>query len=124
MRWAKKLLTDPKILGLITCSRIALTMWEGVEKKQWSFLSPPWLLRDKGLSLSNPAHSPHALILLGTRTGKYTVILDKLPEMDEAGVDQGVYNEDMAVAIVDEVEVNKLNHRHWTCVGPIGLKEW
>jgi len=44
--------------------------------------------------------------------------------MNDAGVDQGVYNEDMAVAIVDEVEANKLIHRHWTCVGPIGLKQW
>jgi hypothetical protein len=28
----------------------------------------------------------------------------------------------MAVAIVDEVENNKLNHKHWTCTGPVGLK--
>ena len=73
---------------------------------------------------SNPTDPLHTLILLGIRTGKYSVILDKLPQMDDAGVDQGVYNEDMAVAIVDEVEANKLNHRHWTFVGPIGLKQW
>lgn len=42
----------------------------------------------------------------------------------ECGIDNGIYNEDMAVAIVDEVENNKLNHKHWTCTGPIGLKEW
>lgn len=25
-------------------------MWEGVQETKWSFLSPPWQLRDKGKS--------------------------------------------------------------------------
>ncbi|KAJ0386906.1 hypothetical protein COL922a_003382 [Colletotrichum nupharicola] len=36
----------------------------------------------------------------------------------------GIYNEDMAVAIADEVENNKLAYNHWSCVGPIGLGKW
>lgn len=42
----------------------------------------------------------------------------------EPGIRNGIYNEDMAVAIVDEVESIKLIHKHWTCTGPVGLKEW
>jgi hypothetical protein len=48
LRTGKNTLTDPDALGLILCSRIALTMWEGVRETKWSFLSPPWQLRDKG----------------------------------------------------------------------------
>lgn len=57
------------------------------------------------------------------RTAKYEVFLDNLPP-DKDGEQQGIYNEDMAVAIVDEVENNKLNHQHWTCSGPINLGRW
>jgi hypothetical protein len=31
---------------------MALIMWEGVTDKKWSFLSPPGLLRDKGMQLA------------------------------------------------------------------------
>ena len=48
LRSAKAMLTDIDTIGLIFCSRVALTMWEGVRETQWSFLSPPWQLRDKG----------------------------------------------------------------------------
>lgn len=51
LRTAKATLTNPDALGLILCSRAALTMWEGVKDVQWSFLSPPWQLRDKGESI-------------------------------------------------------------------------
>lgn len=40
------------------------------------------------------------------------------------GIDEGIYNEDMAVAIVDECENDELSYQHWTCTGPIDLKEW
>lgn len=60
----------------------------------------------------------------GIRTGEYVVHVDDTMGSAECGIDNGIYNEDMAVAIVDEVENNKLNHKHWTCTGPIGLKEW
>lgn len=51
---AKKNLTNPTTVGLIFCSRAALTMWEGVQETKWSFLSPPWQLRDKGNLKINP----------------------------------------------------------------------
>lgn len=63
------------------------------------------------------------IIYLGIRTGKYEVKLDIIPK-DSSGEYLGIYNEDMAVAIVDEVESSKLVHKHWTCVGEIGLKGW
>ncbi|KAJ5588513.1 hypothetical protein N7537_011191 [Penicillium hordei] len=107
LRTGKTTLTDPDALGLIFCSRVALTMWEGVKEIQWSFLSPPWQLRDKGI-----------------RTGQYELLVDDSAGSAEAGIHNGIYNEDMAVAIVDEVENNKLTHKHWTCTGPVGLKEW
>jgi hypothetical protein len=59
----------------------------------------------------------------GVRTGKYSITLDQYP-LDENGVHLGIYNEDMAVAIVDEVEQNKLNHKHWCPSGEIGLGKW
>ncbi|OJJ57274.1 hypothetical protein ASPSYDRAFT_179825 [Aspergillus sydowii CBS 593.65] len=104
---ARKFLTDPTATGLILCSRAALTMWEGVRETSWSFLSPPWQLREKGI-----------------RTGKYEAFVDDGTGSAQPGIENGIYNEDMAVAIVDEVENNALNHKHWTCTGPIGLKEW
>ncbi|KAJ5745722.1 hypothetical protein N7520_010904 [Penicillium odoratum] len=107
-KWARGNIETPGYaVGLILCSRAALTMWEGVQDTPWSFLSPPWQLRDKGI-----------------RTGKYEVYVDDSAGSAEIGIDEGVYNEDMAVAIVDEIEHNKLNHKHWTCTGPVGLKEW
>ncbi|KAF4120102.1 hypothetical protein GMORB2_3513 [Geosmithia morbida] len=107
LRTAEDKLTDPYTIGLIMCSRMALTMWEGVRDTPWSFLSPPWQLRDKGI-----------------RTGNYEVHVDDACGSAEDGIHGGIYNEDMAVAIADEVENNRLNHKHWTCTGPIGLKEW
>ncbi|OJJ82476.1 uncharacterized protein ASPGLDRAFT_67929 [Aspergillus glaucus CBS 516.65] len=104
---AKQILTNPDTVGLIFCSRVTLSMWEGVKDIQWSFLSPPWQLRDKGL-----------------RTGKYEVLVDDSAGSAEPAINNGIYNEDMAVAIVDEVENKKLTHKHWTCTGPVGLKEW
>lgn len=38
---SRQTLTSPDALGLITCSRAALSVWEGVKDIQWSFLSPP-----------------------------------------------------------------------------------
>jgi len=101
------MLTGPDVKGLILGSRLALRLWEGVRDKKWSFLSPPWLLRDKGI-----------------RTGKYTLYVDTPEEPAYQGIDEGIYNEDMAVAIVDECENDNLAYQHWTCTGQIDLKEW
>ena len=106
---AKKFMTRPTIVGLILESRVALHLYEGITTKSWSFLSPPWLLRDKGI-----------------RTGRYQAYVDSHAPGTPAhvGIGKGIYNEDMAVAIVDEVETNKFAFCHWTCTGTIDLKEW
>lgn len=57
-------------------------------------------------------------------TGQYNLFVDDSAGSAEAGIHNGIYNEDMAVAIVDEVENKKLIHKHWTCTGPVSLKEW
>ncbi|KAF9875929.1 nad-dependent epimerase dehydratase [Colletotrichum karsti] len=107
LAWVKSALTNRHNLGLITGSRMAFTMWNGVKDKSWSFLSPPGLLRDKGV-----------------RTGEYKVFVDSPEDPAVEAANGGIYNEDMAVAVVDEVENNKLAYQHWSCTGPIGLREW
>lgn len=119
-------MVDRRMQGLITGSRIALDMWLGVRDKKWSFLSPPGLLRDKGklpklrgVSWFGARESNHEL---GIRTGEYKVYIDSKETPAEAAVDGGIYNEDMAVAIVDEVEKGELTYKHWSCTGPIDVK--
>lgn len=51
--------------------------------------------------------------LPGIRTGKIYA-----PHLEG-----GTHNEDMAVAIVDEIENRKLAFKHWSCTGTVGLKE-
>jgi hypothetical protein len=50
--------------------------------------------------------------------------IDTPEEPAYQAIDEGIYNEDMAVAIVDECENDKLAYKHWTCTGEIDLKEW
>ncbi|KAI0127394.1 hypothetical protein BJ170DRAFT_625221 [Xylariales sp. AK1849] len=107
LRWAKGFLTHRHTTALITLCRVAYVMWEGVRTKQWSFLSPPGLLRDKGV-----------------RTGKYEIHVDSGPGGVDAAIEGGIYNEDMAVAIVNEIENKELTFKHWSCTGPIGLRQW
>lgn len=59
---------------------------------------------------------------LGIRTGDYKVYLDSKETPAEGAVVGGIYNEDMAVAIVDEVEKGELTYKHWSCTGPIDVK--
>lgn len=101
-------------------------MWEGVQEMNWSFLSPPWQLRDKGNRDSSikVVYGVNLRKSLGVRTGRYEVHVDDSAGSAEYGIHNGIYNEDMAVAIVDEVENKGLAHKHWTCTGPIGLKKW
>lgn len=62
--------------------------------------------------------------ILGTRTGDYKVFIDSPDNPAIEAAAHGIYNEDMAVAIVDEAENNKLAYQHWSCTGPIGLGRW
>ena len=61
---------------------------------------------------------------VGVRTGEYDLYIDTPDEPAYAGIEGGIYNEDMAVAIADEVEKKQLIHQHWTCTGQIDLGKW
>lgn len=78
-------------------------MWEGVKDIQWSFLSPPWQLRDKGtfqllviytVGIDARINDPG----VGLRTGKYEVLVDDSAGSADPAINNGIYNEDMAVA--------------------------
>ncbi|KAH7024089.1 hypothetical protein EDB80DRAFT_675640 [Ilyonectria destructans] len=97
-------------------------MWVGVTGKSWSFLSPPGLLRGKGVLQGwSKFHLNSTSRRLGIRTGEYTVLIDEPGEQAIEAVENSIHNEDMAVAIVDEAENNKLAFTHWSCTGPIDL---
>ncbi|EYE89953.1 uncharacterized protein EURHEDRAFT_519466 [Aspergillus ruber CBS 135680] len=105
--FAKRKLTSPQTRSLITSSRTALTMWEGVREKKWSFLSPPGQLRDQGV-----------------RTGRYKVFIDSEEDPAVEAVDGAIYNEDLAVAVADEIEGPRMTFLHWSVVGRVGLAAW
>lgn len=120
----RKFMLDRTMQGLITGSRIALYLWLGVRDKKWSFLSPPGLLRDKGKPsiLRGTSGRGDANDYPGIRTGEYKVYVDSEETPAEGAVVGGIYNEDLAVAIVDEVEKKELTYKHWSCTGPIDVK--
>lgn len=61
---------------------------------RWSFASPPWFMRP------------------GPRIGTYRVTIDTLPMEGEKPA--GISVADMAVAVSDEAEAQKLVHQHWS----------
>lgn len=104
---AKRKLTSPQTRSLITSTRTALTMWEGVREKKWTFLSPPGQLRDQGV-----------------RTGRYKIFIDSEEDPAVEAVDGAIYNEDLAVAVADEIEGPRMTFLHWSVVGRVGLAAW
>jgi hypothetical protein len=73
---------------------MAFLLFEHDTSFDWTFLSPP------------------AGLMPGQRTGYYQICGEELPM--EGGVPAGISIEDMAVAIVDEMETPKLTRRHWS----------
>ena len=61
---------------------------------RWSFASPPWFMRP------------------GPRIGTYRITIDTLPL--EGDLPAGIAVADMALAVADEAEAQKLVHRHWS----------
>lgn len=61
---------------------------------------------------------------IGVRTGKYEVYEDTVKTPAYQALEGGIYNEDMAVAIADEVENENYAYKHWSCTGPIDLRQW
>ena len=70
--------------------------------------------------------SPSALYRPGKRTGKYEVSVDDMVLEGEQKSDNifegrltGISVSDMAIAIADEVENEKLAYKHWGAIGDI-----
>lgn len=82
---------------LLEGCRIALDMFEGRTDFGWSFLSPPWMYRP------------------GPGSGTYRLGIDFM--IWDEGIPSGIDVPDLALAVCDEVENQKLIHKHWTCAG-------
>jgi uncharacterized protein len=91
-------LKDWKQIPLLEGCRVALDLFEARRDFDWSFLSPPWLLRP------------------GRAAGQYEVGVDFM--MFRNGVPAGISVADLALALADEVENRMLVHKHWTVAGP------
>lgn len=87
-----------KQIPLLEACRVALDLFEARRDFDWSFLSPPWLLRP------------------GKATGHYQLGVDHM--MFTNGVPAGISVPDLALAVADEVENRVLVHKHWTASGP------
>lgn len=92
----------------IRAGRTVCMFFEGNTSFRWSFVSPPALYRP------------------GVRTGKYEVSVDEMVLVGEQqgenvfeGRFTGISVADMAIAIADEVEGEKMVGKHWSAWGDI-----
>ncbi|KAL2825818.1 hypothetical protein BDW59DRAFT_179792 [Aspergillus cavernicola] len=92
----------------IKAGRAALLFFEGNVSFPWTFVSP------------SPLYRP------GPRTGRYEVMLDYVPlkgeQKGEGVLDgrlTGISAADLGVAIADEIENQRLMHKHWTASGDL-----
>jgi uncharacterized protein len=74
--------------------RAQLEFFRNDTTMRWSFASPPWFMRP------------------GPRIGTYRISIDTLPMDGERPA--GISVADMALAVADEAESQKLVHRHWS----------
>lgn len=81
--------------------RIALLLFEHDNSYDWSFLSPPLFMQP------------------GKRTGRYQLCGEELPM--RGTVPAGISVEDLAVAILDEIEKPKLTRQHWTVAAAVSF---
>jgi len=75
-------------------ARLALLLFEHDNSFDWSFVSPPLFMGP------------------GERTGRYQLCGEELPM--RGNVPAGISIEDLAVAILDEIEKPKRTRQHWT----------
>lgn len=92
----------------IKAGRTAFMFFNGNTSLKWSFVSPSALYRP------------------GKRTGKYEISIDDMVLVGEQKGENifedrltGISVADMAIAIADEVENEKLVWKHWSAVGDI-----
>jgi uncharacterized protein len=74
--------------------RAQLEFYKNDTSIRWSFASPPWFMRP------------------GPRLGSYRITIDTLPLEGDAPA--GISVADMALAVADEAESQKLVHKHWS----------
>jgi uncharacterized protein len=74
--------------------RAQLEFYKNDTSIRWSFASPPWFMRP------------------GPRLGSYRITIDTLPL--DGGAPAGISVADMALAVADEAETQKLVHKHWS----------
>lgn len=74
--------------------RAQLEFYKNDTSIRWSFASPPWFMRP------------------GPRVGSYRITIDTLPLDGDAPA--GISVADMALAVADEAESQKLVHKHWS----------
>lgn len=79
---------------LLEGCRLALELFEDKTNFCWSFLSPPWMYRP------------------GTGTGSYELSVDYM--IYNQGIPSGINLPDLALALADEVENQRLIYKHWT----------
>jgi putative NADH-flavin reductase len=82
---------------LLEGCRIALELFTDRTDFKWSFLSPPWMYRP------------------GNATGQYELGIDFM--IFHNGIPSGINLPDLALAVADEVENQKLIFKHWTVAG-------
>lgn len=93
----------------IKAGRTAFLFFDGNKSFRWSFVSPSALYRP------------------GKRTGKYEISIDDMVLQGEQKAGQSIFEgrltgisvADMAIAIADEVEQQKLVYKHWSASGDI-----
>jgi putative NADH-flavin reductase len=100
--------TKDRATDFIKAGRTAYMFFDGNTSFRWSFVSPSALYRP------------------GKRTGKYEISVDEMVLVGEPNGDNifegrltGISVADMAIAIADEVESQKLVWKHWSAWGDI-----
>ncbi|KAF2874794.1 hypothetical protein BDV95DRAFT_656410 [Massariosphaeria phaeospora] len=102
--------TNDRAAEFIKAGRTAFMFFDGNTSFRWSFVSPSALYRP------------------GVRTGRYEVSVDDMVLVGEQAEGESVFEgrltgisvADMAVAIADEVEGEKLVGKHWSATGDLG----
>ncbi|CAG9000405.1 MAG: hypothetical protein CENE_02400 [Candidatus Celerinatantimonas neptuna] len=79
---------------LLEGGRVALELFEDKTSFRWSFLSPPWMYRP------------------GQGTGSYELGVDYM--IYKQGLPAGINLPDLALAVADEAESQRLIYKHWT----------
>jgi putative NADH-flavin reductase len=107
--YEKQIKEKDQASDFIKAGRTAYMMFDGNESFRWSFVSPSALYRP------------------GKRTGSYQISVDDmiLKGEQQDGKDifegrlTGISVSDMAIAIADEIEQQKLVYKHWSAWGDI-----